>query len=386
MIMSRKMVWMPMVAALLWLGGCYTSGQPSGDGNQDVVADPDASDDAVTDGPDASDGVDTVGRPCSSDLQCAPSEYCDPCAGSSCPTCTDCIALCMPHGCATEAEPLCNMLRPVCGEGAVSVVRDGCWICVDRTTCEQVHDPSCDDGTEPSCPMVPPDCGEAEILAYQQSCYVCVNPATCLPWGEPGCEIDMDCSPETYCDFCGTSSCPGCRDCVAACIPHNCPTEPEALCTMIRPDCGDEGVAVVRDGCWVCVDMGSCEAVPYHDPSCDDGTVPICGMIPPVCGAWEILAYQDDCYACVNPATCLPWGEPGCSTDASCPAAEYCDGCGTSSCPMCEDCVAACLPHGCPTEPEAACDMDRPDCGDEGVAVVQGGCWVCVHAGTCEEI
>jgi len=340
--MTKRTFWALPLAAAVLAAGCYSSGNGTGDGNQDVIGDPDVSDDAIADQPDATDWTDTITSPCSSDMQCAPSQWCDPCAGSSCPTCTDCVALCMPHGCATEAEPLCNMLRPECGDG--------------------------------------------EILAYQDHCFACVNPATCRPWGEPGCETDMDCSPETTCDFCGTSSCPYCRDCVAACVPHGCPTEPEALCYMIRPDCGDGGVAVVQEGCWVCVDMTSCEAIPYHDPSCDDGTEPICGMIPPLCGEWEILAYQSNCYVCVNPATCLPWGEPGCTRDANCRAEDYCDDCGTSSCPMCEDCVAACLPHGCPTEPEPACDMDRPDCGDEGVAVVQDGCWVCVNPGTCDEI
>ena len=65
----------------------------------------------------------------------------------------------------------------------------------------------------------------------------------------------------------------------------------------------------------------------------DDGTIPICDMVPPECSEFEILAWQDHCYVCVNPATCEPWGEPGCEVDAECPVDEYCNFCGTSSCP-----------------------------------------------------
>jgi hypothetical protein len=53
---------------------------------------------------------------------------------------------------------------------------------------------------------------------------------------------------------------------------------------------------------------------------------------------------------------------------------------------MCEDCVPACVPHGCPTEDVVLCDMVRPDCGEYGVAVVENDCWVCVHIDTCEPI
>ena len=38
------------------------------------------------------------------------------------------------------------------------------------------------------------------------------------------------------------------------------------------------------------------------------------------------------------------WGEPECETDADCqPPAEECYPCATSSCPVCSDCVAACI-------------------------------------------
>ena len=78
----------------------------------------------------------------------------------------------------------------------------------------------CDDGSQWLCLMMPPECSEFELLALQNGCWVCVNPATCKPWGEPGCSDDKDCPSGMRCDFCGTSSCPFCDDCVPACVPE----------------------------------------------------------------------------------------------------------------------------------------------------------------------
>jgi len=322
------------------------------------------------------------GNHCTGDADCAEGQWCDPCGSSSCPMCADCVAACMPHNCPSDGPAVCYMERPECGEYGVAVVADGCWVCVDVQTCEPVRDDHCDDGTEPLCNMIPPVCAVDEILAHQNQCYVCVNPGTCQPWGEPGCAQDQDCGEADYCDPCASSSCPECDDCVAACAPHGCPTETDLLCFGIRPECGENGVAVIESGCWVCKDLQTCGEA--RDDQCDDGTEPICAMIPPVCLEDEILAHQNQCYVCVNPATCHPWGVPGCTVDADCAAVDACDPCGSSSCPGCEDCVPACLPHGCPTEPEAQCYMVRPDCEAGEVAVVQNACWVCVDEITCQ--
>jgi len=250
---------------------------------------------------------------------------------------------------------------------------------------EPVRDESCDDGTEPTCNMIEPECEEHEILAYQNNCYVCVNPMTCKPWGEPGCEGDVDCGPADYCNPCATASCPMCLDCVPACVPHNCETEEELMCFGVRDECGESGVAVIRDGCWVCLDLNTCEPIePARDDSCDDGTEPTCEMVPPVCEEHEILAYQNNCYVCVNPVSCKPWGEPGCEGDVDCGPTDYCAFCATSSCPMCDDCIAACIPHNCETEEELMCYGVREECGDDGVAIIQEGCWECVDLDTCE--
>ncbi|MBW2737080.1 MAG: hypothetical protein JRH20_32265, partial [Deltaproteobacteria bacterium] len=107
----------------------------------------------------------------------------------------------------------------------------------------------CDDGTTPTCEMVPPTCDSDDILAYQSGCYACVDPDTCEPRITPGCSSDTDCGDGQWCDPCGTSSCPGCLDCRAACMDHDCVSDGPAICRMVQPECGDYGVAVVRDGC-----------------------------------------------------------------------------------------------------------------------------------------
>ena len=196
---------------------------------------------------------------CRTDSQCPPAERCDDCARGSCPDCEDCVADCLPHGCPTEDQADCKMPRPDCDNGQVAVVSDGCWVCVDLATCLPSRNTSCDDGSDVLCDMIPPRCREGEILAAQNACWVCVNPATCRPWGEAGCKQDTDCSPEDFCDPCGTSSCPLCGDCLPACTPHGCPSEQELLCNCARPDCGSKAVAVISDGCWICVDLSTCQ-------------------------------------------------------------------------------------------------------------------------------
>ena len=51
---------------------------------------------------------------------------------------------------------------------------------------------------------------------------------------------------------------------------------------------------------------------------------------------------------------------------------------------MCDDCLAACVPHGCDTEMDLMCWCARPDCGDNAVAIIFEGCWICVYFETCE--
>ncbi len=277
---------------------------------------------------------------CGEDAECELTEYCDPCGTSSCPDCRDCVPACIEHGCETESSVACDEIRPYCGEYATAIVENGCWVCVELDTCEPKEVQLCTSG--------------------------------------------LDCELGQWCNPCGTSSCPGCDDCVAICVEHSCETQSleDLICDAIQPDCGEYRAAVIRDGCWICVDALTCET--DVDMSCDDGTELLCDMEPPECGEHEILAVQDNCYVCVNPVSCAPWGEPGCDSDMDCGPKDYCYFCATSSCPMCDDCVAACIPHDCPTEDELMCYGVREDCGEGGVAVIQDGCWVCVYLDTCE--
>jgi len=78
------------------------------------------------------------------------------------------------------------------------------------------------------------------------------------------CSGDLECDLDEYCGGC-FSSCDGCDDCRFACVPLPCASEDVLRCRCARPECGS-ATAVVRDGCWVCVDPGTCE--PIDDTGC----------------------------------------------------------------------------------------------------------------------
>ena len=148
---------------------------------------------------------------CTDNFNCAPNNYCAKEAGD-----------CNGAGNCNPKPAVCPLYwDPVCGCDA-ETYNNSCAANMSGVNVAyqgQCRPTACGDGSVLICDMIPPACGEFDILAIQNGCYICVNPATCKPWGEPGCQEDTDCSEDMICDFCGTSSCPFCDDCVPACVP-----------------------------------------------------------------------------------------------------------------------------------------------------------------------
>ncbi|MEM9695400.1 MAG: hypothetical protein AAGA56_22845 [Myxococcota bacterium] len=90
------------------------------------------------------------------------------------------------------------------------------------------------------------------------------------------------CGRGEVCNGCATGSCPGCLDCVAACVP------------------AEEGQCDDHDDC------DADELCLFGAQRCSRG-----------CGEGQVGCLRDD---------------------------QFCDPCATSSCPGCEDCLAACTP------------------------------------------
>jgi len=147
------------------------------------------------------------------------------------------------------------------------------------------------------------------------------------------CYDNNDCGADSYC-----SKEPG--DCDGT---GRCASRPKVCTENWDPVCGCDSITYYnrceanRLGISV-KHSGRCRL-----GECDDGSEWICDMVPPICRDFEILSLQNGCWICVNPVTCRPWGVPGCSEDKDCPSGMWCDPCGSSSCPFCENCVPACV-------------------------------------------
>lgn len=76
---------------------------------------------------------------CTADADCGPTEICEVCAASPCPQCAGCTSACVRHGCDTAAGVSCMQGRPECDAGQVSVIRQGCWTCVDSESCDALR-------------------------------------------------------------------------------------------------------------------------------------------------------------------------------------------------------------------------------------------------------
>ena len=211
-----------------------------------------------------------------------------------------------------------------------ALVSPGCMTaeaCGEGQVCD--HDlGQCDGATlgrcvqpPPQCPDLPePVCG-CDGLTYDNACRSLQAGVTVAQVGAcpstPGCATDVDCGPDDRCDPCAHGSCPMCDDCVAECVPHDCQSENQPACNAIRPICAEGQTAVVRDGCWLCVELATCE------PPAPPGA---CAALGGYCEDWQAAcrpgytgAFPEDCpngrsdQCCVPdaPVDCLPAGGMG---------------------------------------------------------------------------
>ena len=318
---------------------------------------------------------------CGTNSDCRVGKYCDPCGGgASCPSCDDCISVCVSSSCETEERAVCEVEQPTCDEAEVLVIRAGCWLCVNQSTCEpdeewplpapceRNHDcaagalcsdcagsscrdcedcvmgcqPVCESEAVAECDTERPSCDSGQVSVIREGCWVCVDENTCEPPAPlQTCTTNAECDVTTYCDECATSSCPDCLDCVGLCTQSPCATEQSAVCEVEPPTCELGTVLIIRDGCWLCVDILSCEP----------------------------MSTEPERVSCEN--------------TMDCPLGSICDPCGSSSCPSCPDCVSACV-SVCESEENSMCFSEQPVCEDAEVLIVRDACWLCVNSDSCE--
>lgn len=196
------------------------------------------------------DPGETVGRCNRGDSPCPPTscptcgrhEVCgahEQCCPGACPgyrdSCQPADSMCIVPDCPA---PTCEPMRAY-GQGECDAELGVRW---NGAYCEGIS----------GCDCVGVDCGRiygsmSECEGYHGSC----SP-------EPGCTSDLDCPESMYCNGCARGSCPACLDCAPDCVPNPCGHEGEPVCDESRPECGTSGVAIVKDGCWVCVDPNTC--------------------------------------------------------------------------------------------------------------------------------
>ena len=161
------------------------------------------------------------------------------------------------------------------------------------------------------------------------------------------------------------------------------PIEPErAVCCHTNTDCarGDVCVGGGAGGY-----PGSCQPAPgagecYSDRDCPWGP----------CVGGSACGCEQNCPSILG--TCDTDPDRICLQDADCGPLEHCAWVTAGVCCLpdedCDDiymaCQGVCAPHDCPTETVLECCCVRPHCGDGMVAVIQDGCWACVHRLGCQ--
>ena len=213
----------------------------------------------------------------------------------------DPIRVCRDSRCDDESELVCELSAPTCPDRYIAAIVEGCWQCRSEEDCEPSPGPPSCEEVRGTCSEEPSGCPDgtyrsAAVCDAAVDCCVPV-PVTCSALGGACYPQELEC-------------------------PAGFETDPDDESCPARSQC--------------------CSRIEEPSP-CDDASDLVCDL-DLVCGPYETRAVREGCYTCLNPDTCVPWGESSCADDGDCAAGERCDLCGSSSCPFCEDCIAACVP------------------------------------------
>lgn len=266
------------------------------------------------------------------------------CCNESCGTCTAPGGTCTTLACAplTCDGVACESASATCCPG-----------CRGESLCS---------GPGGECPAIDcaPTCDDLVCEGGDTCCTDCDGNGFCSAGGCPAapCPPPGSCGGavceegELCCDACGIRSCSS---------GGTCPDVDCDPCAPMDARTGDAACALLLGYAWTGT---SCEAI-------------LCTCTGEHCGS--IYRTEGECEA--EHMSCR-----GCSDDADCNDEEWCHLCAHGSCPVCDDCVPDCAPHGCETHP-VLCDAIRPECGEHGVAIGgESGCWECVDRITCEPL
>jgi hypothetical protein len=84
------------------------------------------------------------------------------------------------RSCDDGSELTCTTERVACPGGTTLAIADGCWTCVDETTCAAKGTPHvCDDGSPLRCTVARPTCSSGLVASVRGGCWQCADPFAC---------------------------------------------------------------------------------------------------------------------------------------------------------------------------------------------------------------